>query len=163
MAVARALRTRASVVPDHGHAEVVLLVAPFANPSRSGIVLPWPQCAKLNVLIFASVLEYNSWGDPLECDPMAGQRPKFNPKTFLSTVGSGRTLVSFRKGQTIYAQGDASDAVFVIQTGSVRLSARSQGGREATLDILGDKDFCWDRFPIAPGLGSGGVAAASLD
>jgi CRP-like cAMP-binding protein len=41
----------------------------------------------------------------------------------------------------IFAQGDASDAVFVIQTGSVRLSARSQGGKEATLDILGNEDF----------------------
>jgi CRP/FNR family transcriptional regulator, cyclic AMP receptor protein len=34
-----------------------------------------------------------------------------------------------------------SDAVFVIQTGSVRLSARCQGGKEATLDILGNEDF----------------------
>ncbi len=47
----------------------------------------------------------------------------------------------FRKEQMIFAQGDASDAVYVIQSGNVRLSARSQGGKEATLDILGDEDF----------------------
>jgi CRP/FNR family cyclic AMP-dependent transcriptional regulator len=73
--------------------------------------------------------------------PVAKQRRAFNPTTFLSTVGAGREMMSFRKGQIIFAQGDASDAVFVIQSGNVRLSARSQRGKEATLDILGDKDF----------------------
>ena len=53
----------------------------------------------------------------------------------------GREMLSFRKGQMIFAHGDASDAVFVIQSGNVRISARSQGGKEATLDILGDGDF----------------------
>jgi CRP-like cAMP-binding protein len=50
-------------------------------------------------------------------------------------------MVSFRKGQSIFAQGDASDAVFVIQMGMVRLSARSHGGKETTLDILGSEDL----------------------
>ncbi len=72
---------------------------------------------------------------------MEKRRRVFNPKVFLSTEGAGREMMSFRKGQTIFAQGDVSDAVFVIQTGSVRLSAKSQGGKEATLDILGGEDF----------------------
>ena len=72
---------------------------------------------------------------------MTKQRPLFDPKTFLSTVGAGREMMSFRKGQSIFAQDDVSDAVFVIQTGSVRLSARDQSGKEATLDILGNEDF----------------------
>jgi CRP/FNR family cyclic AMP-dependent transcriptional regulator len=72
---------------------------------------------------------------------MAKHRRHFNPKTFLSTVGMGRRMMSFRKGQVIFAQGDPADAVFVIQTGTVRLSARSQGGKQATLDILGNQDL----------------------
>lgn len=72
---------------------------------------------------------------------MEKQKRVFNPKVFLSTEGADREMMSFRRGQVIFAQGDASDAVFVIQTGSVRLSARSQGGKEATLDILGEEDF----------------------
>lgn len=68
-------------------------------------------------------------------------RLAFNPKTFLSTTGSGRQMMSFRRGQTIYAQGDATDALFVIQKGKVKLSVRSQAGKEATLDILGEDDF----------------------
>jgi CRP/FNR family transcriptional regulator, cyclic AMP receptor protein len=69
------------------------------------------------------------------------QKRLFNPKTFLSTVGIGRTLVSFRKGQTIFAQGDPADSLFVIQKGEVKVSVRSQSGKEAILDILSDADF----------------------
>ena len=65
----------------------------------------------------------------------------FNPKLFLSTPGTGREMVCFRKGQVVFAQGDASDAVFVIQTGRVRLSAKTRRGKETTLDILGISDF----------------------
>jgi CRP/FNR family cyclic AMP-dependent transcriptional regulator len=72
---------------------------------------------------------------------MVEQRLAFSPKTFFSTVGTGRTLISFGKGQTIYSQGDEADAFFVIQKGMVRLSVKSQSGKVATLDILSDEDF----------------------
>jgi CRP/FNR family cyclic AMP-dependent transcriptional regulator len=72
---------------------------------------------------------------------MAKQKRPFNPKTFLSTVGAGRTLVSFRKGQTIFTQGDPADSLFVIQKGEVKVSVKSQSGKEAILDILSDADF----------------------
>jgi CRP/FNR family cyclic AMP-dependent transcriptional regulator len=69
------------------------------------------------------------------------RRSAFNPKGFLITIGRGRKLVPFRKGQTIYSQGDAADALFVIQNGTVKLSVESEGEREAILDILSDGDF----------------------
>ena len=72
---------------------------------------------------------------------MAKPRSTFNPKTFLTTVGLGRRMLSFRKGETIFAQGDAADALFVIQKGRAQVSVRSHGGKEATLDILSDGDF----------------------
>jgi CRP/FNR family transcriptional regulator, cyclic AMP receptor protein len=72
---------------------------------------------------------------------MPKQKRAFNPKTFLTTVGAGRKMMSFKKGQTIYAQGDAADSLFVIQKGTVKLSVKSQAGKEATLDILSDQDF----------------------
>src|ERR1035438_8330581 len=68
-------------------------------------------------------------------------KPAFNPKTFLSTAGTGREMMSFRRGQTIYAQSDTADALFVIQTGKVKISVKSQAGKEATLDILSIDDF----------------------
>ena len=72
---------------------------------------------------------------------MAKPRRGFNPTTFLTTAGSGRKLVSFKKGQTVYAQGDAADSLFVIQNGRVRLSVRTRAGKEAVLDILSAEDF----------------------
>jgi CRP/FNR family cyclic AMP-dependent transcriptional regulator len=50
-------------------------------------------------------------------------------------------MLSFEKAATIFAQGDATDGLFFIQTGKVQLSVVSEGGKEATLGILGEGDF----------------------
>jgi CRP/FNR family cyclic AMP-dependent transcriptional regulator len=65
----------------------------------------------------------------------------FDPLAFLATIGEGRNFVLFPKKQTIFAQGDPSDAVFYIQTGKVRLTVVSNDGKEATIGILGDGEF----------------------
>ena len=49
----------------------------------------------------------------------------FSACTFLSSAGPGRAVREYRRGETIYQQGDAGDAVFYVQRGGVRLSARS--------------------------------------
>src|SRR5579871_1472948 len=72
---------------------------------------------------------------------MAKQKGAFNAKTFLTTVGAGRKLISFKKGQRIFNQGDAADSLFVIQKGRVKVSVKSRAGKEAVLDILSDADF----------------------
>src|ERR1039458_4668766 len=85
----------------------------------------------------SNVMLLQSWRGP----PMTQQSSVFDAKTFLSTAGAGREMISFPRGQVIFAQGDPSDAVFVICAGSVRLTQRSHGGRETTLDILGAEDL----------------------
>jgi hypothetical protein len=40
---------------------------------------------------------------------MAKQRHAFNPRTFLTSIGAGRMMMSFTKRQTIYTQGDAAE------------------------------------------------------
>jgi CRP-like cAMP-binding protein len=60
--------------------------------------------------------------------------------------------VAVAKKQTIYAQGAACDAVFYIQTGSVRLTVVSAIGKEATLGILSEGEF----------FGEGGLAGQPL-
>ena len=68
---------------------------------------------------------------------MAPKRlPVFNPQTFLSKVGSGKTNLTPHKKQVLYSQGDAADAVFYIQGGRVKLTVVSQQGREAVVAIL---------------------------
>jgi CRP/FNR family transcriptional regulator, cyclic AMP receptor protein len=64
-----------------------------------------------------------------------------NPRTFLSTIGKGREMVSFGRKSTIFAQGDATDGLFFIQEGKVQLSVVSEAGKEATLGILSEGDF----------------------
>jgi CRP-like cAMP-binding protein len=66
---------------------------------------------------------------------------KFDPKTFLSTLNGGRKIEAFSKKQTIFAQGDSSDAVFYIKEGKVRLTVVSEAGKEATLGILNEGAF----------------------
>jgi len=71
----------------------------------------------------------------------ARKRAKFDSKKFLSTIDGGRTIRAYEKKQTIFAQGDSSDAVFYIQTGKVRLTVVSKSGNEATIGILKEGDF----------------------
>ena len=69
------------------------------------------------------------------------QTQPFNPHTFLSEVGSGKTSLSSPNKHTIFAQGDAADAVFYIQAGKVKLTVVSQQGKEAVVAILEEGAF----------------------
>ena len=80
------------------------------------------------------------------------KKREFDPKKFLATIGEGRKVVTFSKKQTIFAQGNAADAVFYIQEGKVRLTVVSKIGKEATLGILGEGEF----------FGEGGLAGQLL-
>jgi CRP/FNR family transcriptional regulator, cyclic AMP receptor protein len=66
---------------------------------------------------------------------------KFDPKKFLSTIDGGRKIATFPKKQTIFIQGDSSDAAFYIQKGKVKLTVVSEIGKEAAIGILNEGDF----------------------
>jgi CRP-like cAMP-binding protein len=73
---------------------------------------------------------------------MARKTPaQFNPKTFLATVGHGKTMLTSPKKQVIFSQGDAADAVFYIQEGQVALSVVSEQGKVAIVAILEQGGF----------------------
>ena len=69
------------------------------------------------------------------------RRPSFDTKSFLARVGDGRSITEYRKGQTIFSQGDPSDAVFYIQKGRVKLTVVSEQGKEAVIAVLGADEF----------------------
>ena len=77
---------------------------------------------------------------------------KFDPKTFLATIGDGRKILPFEKDQTIFVQGSATDAVFYVQKGKVKLTVVSQAGKEATVGVLGEGCF----------FGEGGLAGQAF-
>ena len=78
---------------------------------------------------------------PLRSQRNSEKKPDFDPLAFLATIGEGRKFVLFPKKQTVFAQGNAADAVFYVQTGKVRLSVVSKTGKEATIRILGEGEF----------------------
>jgi CRP-like cAMP-binding protein len=82
----------------------------------------------------------------------AKKKNNFDPRKFLATIGEGRKVETVPKRKTIFAQGDAADAVFYIQEGKVRLTVVSKIGKEAILGILSEGDF----------FGEGGLAGQPL-
>ena len=48
---------------------------------------------------------------------MAKRPRSFDTKSFLARVGDGQSVGKYRKGQIVFSQGDAGDAVFYIQKG----------------------------------------------
>jgi CRP/FNR family cyclic AMP-dependent transcriptional regulator len=69
------------------------------------------------------------------------RKAAFDVRAFLESAGMARQIVSFRRADVIYTQGDPCDSVMYIQTGSVKLSVLSKTGREAVVAILGPGDF----------------------
>ena len=59
----------------------------------------------------------------------------------LATVNGGVTKAKYRKGQNVFAQGDASDAVFFIEKGKLKVTVVSQQGKEAVIAFLETGDF----------------------
>jgi CRP/FNR family transcriptional regulator, cyclic AMP receptor protein len=62
--------------------------------------------------------------------------PPFDPQTFLTKVGNGKTSLTSPKKHTIFSQGDAAEAVFYIQAGKVKLTVVSKQGKEAVVAVL---------------------------
>jgi CRP/FNR family transcriptional regulator, cyclic AMP receptor protein len=65
----------------------------------------------------------------------------FQPAAFLAKTGLGRTIADLQKGQTIFSQGDAANAVFYVQKGKIKLTVISRRGKEATVALLGAGSF----------------------
>jgi CRP/FNR family cyclic AMP-dependent transcriptional regulator len=69
------------------------------------------------------------------------KRIAFDPKLFLSKIGSGRTNEKFPAHDIVFSQGDAANTVFYLQKGNAKITVTSKNGKEAVLAILGPGDF----------------------
>jgi CRP/FNR family transcriptional regulator, cyclic AMP receptor protein len=65
----------------------------------------------------------------------------FDAQVFLAKVGEGKSILEFKKGQSVFVQGDPADTVFYIQKGSVRLTVLSDHGKEAVVGIVEPGQF----------------------
>jgi CRP-like cAMP-binding protein len=59
----------------------------------------------------------------------------------LEGIGDGKELLTVRKGNRVFSQGDKTDAIYFIESGKVKISVVSTRGKEAVLAILGGRDF----------------------
>jgi len=67
--------------------------------------------------------------------------PQFDGRSFLTSVGTGRTSTAYQTKQIVYRQGDPADAVHYIQAGKVRLTVVSEQGKEGVIAMLGAGEF----------------------
>src|ERR1700689_4704324 len=65
----------------------------------------------------------------------------FDVKLFLDSAGLGRKINTFRRKETVFAQGDSAKTVMYIQDGGVKLTVVNETGKEAVVAILGPGDF----------------------
>jgi CRP/FNR family transcriptional regulator, cyclic AMP receptor protein len=68
-------------------------------------------------------------------------RPAFDAGAFLQSAGATRGVVSYKRGEVVFSQGQPSDTVMYIQKGSIKISVLSRTGKEAVVAMLGPGDF----------------------
>jgi CRP/FNR family cyclic AMP-dependent transcriptional regulator len=84
---------------------------------------------------------------------------RFDPKEALISIGVGRTILKYRKREKIFSQGDAADAVFYIQKGTIKVSVHTEHGKKAALSVFGKGEFFGEGCLIQQSLRTATAAA----
>jgi CRP-like cAMP-binding protein len=71
---------------------------------------------------------------PAGASPVRGS--EFELQNLLDQFMPGKTRLTFLAAESIYSQGDASNAIFYIQSGNVKLTVVSASGKEAVIAHL---------------------------
>jgi CRP-like cAMP-binding protein len=65
----------------------------------------------------------------------------FDPQAFLDTAGVARKVTDYRRGESIFSQGEAAESVMYVQKGGVKFSVVNGSGKEAVVAMFGPTDF----------------------
>ena len=87
------------------------------------------------------------------------QKGLFDVQAFLDSAGVARRIVTYRRGEVIFAQGDPCESVMYVQKGGVKLSVLSKTGREAVVAMLGAGHFFGEGCLAGQSLRMGGATA----
>jgi CRP/FNR family cyclic AMP-dependent transcriptional regulator len=71
----------------------------------------------------------------------AKTRLDFDVESYLNAAASARKVVSYRRGELVFSQGDAASDIRYLQKGAIKLSVLSGIGKEAVVAMLGPGDF----------------------
>jgi len=83
----------------------------------------------------------SSWKLKMNKSPQAKKVNGFDPQVFLDTTGVARKVSEFRRGESIYSQGEAANSVMYIQKGGVKFTVVNGSGKEAVVAMFGPSDF----------------------
>ena len=56
-------------------------------------------------------------------------------------ITDGKRIISFRKGEKVFSQGSPADAIYLIQSGKVKMTVISAAGKEAVTGVLTAHSF----------------------
>ena len=73
----------------------------------------------------------------------------FDAEAFLAKAGLGRKVLRLKKAEVVYAQGDPADAIYYVQKGQVRVTVTSASGKEATIALVGAREFLGESCMIS--------------
>ena len=73
----------------------------------------------------------------------------FDAEAFLAKAGLGRKIVTLRKNDVAFAQGDPADAIFFVQKGELRVTVTSASGKEATIALVGAGEFLGENCMVS--------------
>jgi CRP/FNR family transcriptional regulator, cyclic AMP receptor protein len=77
------------------------------------------------------------------------RKAAFDIDLYLSTAGPGRSIIEFKKKDTLFLQEDAANAAFFLVKGSVKVFVVSPSGKEATIMLLSPGDFAGEEAVAA--------------
>lgn len=77
----------------------------------------------------------------------------------LDTVVRGATRRELRRGDVLFAEGDDSDQLFLVESGRIAMSQRSVDGRESVIALMERGDL-FGEMPLFDGLGRSAEARA---
>jgi CRP-like cAMP-binding protein len=60
---------------------------------------------------------------------------------FLDKIADGKVRRTYRSRQIVFAQGDPADAVYYLESGQIKLTVVSAGGKSAVIAMLGPGTF----------------------
>ena len=69
------------------------------------------------------------------------KQPLSGFETYFSRAGAGKAIVSYKKKDVIFSQGNPAELIFYIQKGRVKLTVVSKQGKEAVVAIMEAQQF----------------------
>jgi CRP-like cAMP-binding protein len=72
--------------------------------------------------------------------PPKTKRP-LDARVFLESAGLGKRIVTYRRKEVVFSQGDPCEHVMYVQKGAIQLSVLSNAGKQAIVAVLGPGEF----------------------